>query len=457
MGKTSTIELFAEYYGYHLEVLRGNSTSETEIMGYDVVNLDPGAKSTKHLRPSWFDRILNCGKKTLLFLDEITTASAPVQASILHLVFERTVGDEHLPSDTLIVSAGNYSQSLSSEFGLIPPLMNRFCIINIIPDLYDLDIFLSHLSGSTIGESLDWREVIFRSFKEWDDEGISVDSEVLNIASEYIERSIRETTKTLITKGRGLDLGVSDMQSIYSDTSLSDSILLGFVSLRTLGYLVRVSISAYKLFGSHGISGNPNFLKVVEGLVGIGLSRKSSEIVPTVLTRYYYDSISQVLLSVEKIKSKKMLEYESFLRDLPKNLPDEELLRVHKILTIICKDHEISKLEKPLESDTLDHILGLLVYESPKASKVSKEDINPETLAGKISRWNILLDIFKTLWFIIDRKPAYYTKEISDLLEKTKTPLVSDMVKLDSYIKSLEKYNPESTGLLPKLKKELVV
>ena len=271
MGKTSTIEMFAEYHGYHLEVLRGNSTSETEIMGYDVVDLEPGAKSTKHLRPSWFSRVLSEEKKTLLFLDEITTASPPVQASILHLVFERTVGEEKLPADTLIVSAGNYSQSLSSDFGLIPPLMNRFCIVNILPDITDLDLFLSHYEGGVVGEIKDWKEEVYKSFKSLS--GQEINPEMIPVASEYIERTVRETTKVLITKNKGLDLRVSDMQGIYSDTSLSDSILLGFVSLRTLGYLVKVSASAYKLFGIKGITGNQNFMKLVEGLVGLGLSR----------------------------------------------------------------------------------------------------------------------------------------------------------------------------------------
>ena len=454
MGKTSTIEMFAEYHGYHLEVLRGNSTSETEIMGYDVVDLEPGAKSTKHLRPSWFSRVLSEEKKTLLFLDEITTASPPVQASILHLVFERTVGEEKLPADTLIVSAGNYSQSLSSDFGLIPPLMNRFCIVNILPDITDLDLFLSHYEGGVVGEIKDWKEEVYKSFKSLS--GQEINPEMIPVASEYIERTVRETTKVLITKNKGLDLRVSDMQGIYSDTSLSDSILLGFVSLRTLGYLVKVSASAYKLFGIKGITGNQNFMKLVEGLVGLGLSRGSTGVIPTVLTRYYYDSISQVLMSVEKLKSKKILEYENYFKGLQKGMADEELQRVSKTLLLIAKDKEMSKLEKPLELETLGKILGLVMQESSIVSKVSIGKIDPKELAGKITRWNLILDIFKSVWIIIDRKPAYQTEKTGNLLEGTKNSLVSDMIKLDSCIKSLEKSNPAEAGLLPSLRKELV-
>ena len=458
MGKTSTIEMYAEYRGYYLEVLRGNSTSETEIMGYDVVDLDPEAKSTKHLRPSWFERILR-QEKALLFLDELTTAPAPVQASLLHLIFSRTVGgNEKLPDSTLIVSAGNYSQSLSSDFGLIPPLMNRFCIVNILPDITDLDLFLSHYTGNIIGEKKDWKEEVYNSFKGLDQE--ENDKELVEKASEYIERTVRETAKILISKNKGLDLKVSDMQGIFSDTSLSDNILLGFVSLRTLGYLVKVSISSYKLFGSSGIIGNSTYLKMVEGLVGIGLSRGSSGTIPTVLTKYFYEAISQAILAVEKLRSKKAQEYEEFFRSLKKGLPDEELKRISKTLLLIVKDKELFRLQEPLEVETIEGILNLIVSESSQVSKSNQSlnsQISPEILAGKITRWNLLLDVFKSLWIIIDQKEAYQTSEMETILESVKNSMVSDMIKLDSFIKFSEKSNPESKGLLPKLRTELVV
>lgn len=59
MGKSTSVSMFAKLRGYKLEILRGNSTSETEVMGYDVVDVDnPENKSTIHKRPSWYDRVL---------------------------------------------------------------------------------------------------------------------------------------------------------------------------------------------------------------------------------------------------------------------------------------------------------------------------------------------------------------------------------------------------------------
>ena len=149
MGKSTSVDMFAKIRGYELEVLRGNSTSESEVMGYDVVDTTPGSKSTIHLRPSWYNKVLENaanGKRTLLFLDEITTCPEHVQSALLHLIFERKVGDENIPEDTLIVSAGNYSQSLGNTFGLIPPLMNRFCIFNIVPEKEDVKLSDSEIS-----------------------------------------------------------------------------------------------------------------------------------------------------------------------------------------------------------------------------------------------------------------------------------------------------------------------
>ena len=102
VGKSTSVEMYAKVRGYNLVLLRGNSTTAEEIMGYDVADTNLEEPTTKHLRPSWYTKILKeheSGGKSLLFLDEITTANEYVQAALLHLVFERKVGDEKLPED----------------------------------------------------------------------------------------------------------------------------------------------------------------------------------------------------------------------------------------------------------------------------------------------------------------------------------------------------------------------
>ena len=137
-GKSSSVEEFAKIRNYHLIVLRGNSTTADEITGYDTVpsGIKEGERrAAVGLRPSWFQELMTeheKGGKTLLFLDEITTAPEYVQAALLHLVFERSCKDEKFPEDTLIVAAGNYATNLTSSMTLLPPMMNRFMILNII-------------------------------------------------------------------------------------------------------------------------------------------------------------------------------------------------------------------------------------------------------------------------------------------------------------------------------------
>ena len=94
-GKSTTVSLFAKVRGYEVVLLRGNSTTAEEVMGYDVAPRDVSydhKMAAISLRPSWFEEVVRnheAGKKTLLFLDEITTANEFVQAALLHLIFER--------------------------------------------------------------------------------------------------------------------------------------------------------------------------------------------------------------------------------------------------------------------------------------------------------------------------------------------------------------------------------
>ena len=109
VGKSSSVWKFADNRNYELITIRGNSTTYDEIMGYDTV--PEGVREGTHraavgLRPSWFQQMKDNeakGKKTLLFLDELTTATEYVQAALLHLIFERSCKDEKFPEDTLVV------------------------------------------------------------------------------------------------------------------------------------------------------------------------------------------------------------------------------------------------------------------------------------------------------------------------------------------------------------------
>jgi hypothetical protein len=224
------------------------------------------------LRPSWFEEVIRNhenGKKTLLFLDEITTANEFVQAALLHLIFERMVKTEKIPDDTLIVSAGNYAQNLSNTMTLLPPVMNRFMLFNIIPTADDLSVFLNKFDGSMKGERKNYFAELEKNMRELDEQEKDIPEKKYNMIGEYIERGLKDIMKILMTQGdKPVDLTVTDLQNIYSDTE-KDSKLYGFITFRTLNYLRDATIAVYQCFGKEGIASNL-YRNVIDGLCGIG-------------------------------------------------------------------------------------------------------------------------------------------------------------------------------------------
>ena len=372
VGKSTTVEIFADIRGYHYELLRGNSVSPEECLGYDTADTSKDATSTKHLRPEWFQRILDKeaeGKHTLLFLDELTTASPYVQSALLHLVFDRSVGNEKLPADTLVVSAGNYSQSLGNQFVLIPPLMNRFCIFNIIPGINDLKAFLSAYEGASSGKAiLSIEDRLKPMLKEIDDqEDKTLSNTFVNKVAEFIEKAVFETTRMLIQSERTVDLSVTDMQNIYNDTSNADPILRGFVTPRSLCYLVRLGVSTYRCFGLDGIKSS-NFRNMIEGLVGIGLSRTNKgEVQANIVTDRYADYIIKSVNDVEALNNSKVAEYADYFNTVlkgtstgkgkkastKKSFTHEEVIAIGNKILELTSDKTISSIERPVESALL--------------------------------------------------------------------------------------------------------
>jgi MoxR-like ATPase len=416
VGKSTTVEIFADIRGYHYELLRGNSVSPEECLGYDTADTSEGATSTKHLRPEWFQRILDKeaeGKHTLLFLDELTTASPYVQSALLHLVFDRSVGNEKLPADTLVVSAGNYSQSLGNQFVLIPPLMNRFCIFNIIPGINDLKAFLSAYEGASTGKDIlpiaDRLTPMLEEIDKQEDKTLS--TSYLNKVAEFIEKAVFETTRMLIQSEKSVDLSVTEMQNIYSDTNNNDPMLRGFVTPRSLCYLVRLGVATYRCFGLDGIKSS-NFRNMIEGLVGIGLSRTNKgEVQANIVTDRYADYIIKSVNDVEALNNSKVAEYAEYFNTVlkpakgkkttKKSFTHEEVIAVGNKIDELIKDKSISSIERPVESALLIKVSTALretqvEYLSkidtgtgdPSVADLSKIDIEPSELAKIITQWN---------------------------------------------------------------------
>jgi hypothetical protein len=76
--------------------------------------------------PSWAVSLADAGEG-LVFFDEISTAPPAVQAALLRVVLERTVGDLTLPDAVAVVAAANPPEQAADGWELSPPLANRFC------------------------------------------------------------------------------------------------------------------------------------------------------------------------------------------------------------------------------------------------------------------------------------------------------------------------------------------
>lgn len=79
----------------------------------------------------------------VLFLDELTTAPPTVQAALLRVVLERTVGNHRLPAEVAVAAAANPVDLAAVGWELSPPLANRFVHIRWEMDAADYARYLS--------------------------------------------------------------------------------------------------------------------------------------------------------------------------------------------------------------------------------------------------------------------------------------------------------------------------
>lgn len=421
-GKSSTVEMFADVRGYKLILLRGNSESAETILGYDVAPTDTTkSSSTKHLRPEWFEKIKEAdanGQKCLLFLDEITTATEYVQAALLHLIFERKVGTEDIPESTLIVSAGNYASNLSNSMIMLPPLMNRFMIFNIVPEPDDLDKFLNKYEGAIGGKRSNYKKEIKQVMQTLDKQEISLDAETMDKAGEYIERSIRMTAKQLMSGSKKvIDLKVTDLQNIYSDLE-NDAKLPGFVTLRTLNYLRDVTVASFKCFGKAGIQSD-NYRNMVTGLVGLGVSRDSKgEVKNTDTTDDFFQAMQSVAVEIEKMNNTKLPEYEKFFKSYivgKKNYEISDITAITNKIKELKNDPELKTLDRPLDIKITEDLLktakgsclgvvgGISIDKTKPISKqITVEEMNK--IAGYVS---YVVDFMNEVESIVNDKRGY--------------------------------------------------
>lgn len=127
-GKTSVIRAMAEAAGLPCETVIASIREPSDFAGLPIVDsgTSDGAAHVSFAPPSWATALASAGEG-IAFFDEVSTAPPAVQAALLRVVLERTVGDLALPESVSVVAAANPAEQAADGWELSPPLANRFC------------------------------------------------------------------------------------------------------------------------------------------------------------------------------------------------------------------------------------------------------------------------------------------------------------------------------------------
>jgi MoxR-like ATPase len=125
-GKTSVVRAIAEAGGLPSETVIASIREPSDFAGLPIVVRHDSGTQVEFAPPVWARRLAAAGRG-VLFFDEISTAPPAVQAALLRVVLERTVGDLVLPDAIAVVAAANPPEQAASGWELSLPLANRFC------------------------------------------------------------------------------------------------------------------------------------------------------------------------------------------------------------------------------------------------------------------------------------------------------------------------------------------
>jgi hypothetical protein len=128
LGKTSAIREMAAAADWPCEIVIASIREPSDFAGLPVIGNAgrDGVTDVYMAAPRWAQRLATAGRG-LLFLDEVSTAPPAVQAALLRVVLERTVGDLELPESIAVVAAANPPEQAADGWDLAAPLANRFC------------------------------------------------------------------------------------------------------------------------------------------------------------------------------------------------------------------------------------------------------------------------------------------------------------------------------------------
>lgn len=142
VGKTAIIHSIVEKRKMLMRVIIGSTMDPTDVAGLPVLRtLQDGSSVTAFALPEWFvevrDYALEHPEGAVIFIEEITTATPPVQAALLTFIQDRRIGKTVLPDNVLIIVAGNPPSQAADGNLLAPPTANRLVHYDYVPSNED--------------------------------------------------------------------------------------------------------------------------------------------------------------------------------------------------------------------------------------------------------------------------------------------------------------------------------
>lgn len=132
VGKTSIVRAVAKEFGLPVGELLGSTLDPTDVGGLPVKHTDSKGRATVERVPL---KVIAdaCESPHVLFLDELSSAPAAVQAAFLRLILDRVAGDAKLHPETIVLAACNPPEQTPGGFDLTAPLMGRMSVVRFRP------------------------------------------------------------------------------------------------------------------------------------------------------------------------------------------------------------------------------------------------------------------------------------------------------------------------------------
>ncbi len=142
VGKSDVVRQVAESKQVALQDVRALLLDPVDLRGLPFLSPD---KQAKWATPDFLPR----EGEGILFLDELNSATAMVQASCYQLVLDRKLGEYTLPDGWAIVAAGNRESDRGVTTRMPTPLRNRFTHLQFEVDMQE---WCEWLIAGTVGD-----------------------------------------------------------------------------------------------------------------------------------------------------------------------------------------------------------------------------------------------------------------------------------------------------------------